>query len=66
MTHGTTTKDHSHVTKELSRAKTRNIQIEAPSGEPSGATTTMLTDNPISNTRYHPVTDPDALKQGRK
>ena len=38
--------------------------MEYPSGDPTGATSTMSTENPSSNPRFHPSSDPDVIKVG--
>ena len=49
----TLTKYPSHVSKELKSTKPSNMLMEYPSGYPTGATITMSTEKPSSNTRYH-------------
>ena len=60
----TPTKYLSHIQKGVLSAKPSNMLMGYPSGDPTGATSTMSTENPSSKPRSYPISDTDFIKQG--
>ena len=59
-----TTKYPYHFPKEFSSTKPRKMLMEYPSGYPTGAISTMSTENPSSKPRDHPISYPDVIQGG--